>query len=1080
MAIHASFSSLIGRYFALMFGFAISGILAGWYWGIPPLGLPGEVQRAYATSTVLLEQAADFQRDAVMSSIQERRGDLVSLAENRILADLLGSNSSEIPAQSARVLERIMRAYPERYSDIQFLSADGTTVMGAVNTASVGSPFPYPELLRVIREPGVREWVDLLLDPAGNRATLVVMHKIFAPNVQGYAGFKTVGFVVAFLNQDTLTFRQQGSDRHTLLAADSKNILINTMASKEADLALLEVPLGFEGVLHQNLEGLGVVIACYRYIPVNGITGLRLIHFQTKASMLTGLAEVRNALLLFGGALLLLGLFMVWAAAQRLTRPLGVLTRAVTAVGHGNHPEVIGSSASNCREVEVLSEAFQKMMASVKETQLALEAKVIERTQALDQERGFLRAVIETVPTLIWMKNPEGIYLACNPEFELLYGAKEADIIGKSDYDFVSQELADFFRANDAKAVLKGGTYVNEEWVTYASDGHRVLLETTKTPMRDEQGHLIGVLGVGHDITERKLAELAIANSEKQLRFVLEGAELGFWDWDIAAGTVDRNARWAEMLGYTYSEIAQTTKQWTDFIHPEDREKAWESINAVLTGQASMHRAEYRMLHKDGGVRWILDQASVMQRDAQGKPLRMCGTHTDITERVEAANKIEHLAFFDALTDLPNRRLLVDRLSQALISSSRSGHSGALMLLDLDDFKSLNDTMGHDVGDQFLVEIGHRLRSVIREGDTAARLGGDEFVLIIKDLGIGETAALQAEYVASKILHSVSGPYQLATHAAEQSQHVRSYSCTSSIGIALFADNSISAEELLKRADTSMYQAKAAGRNTLRFFDEKMQELVAAGAELDHDLREALRYDQLRLFYQPQVDHTGRVTGVEALLRWQHPKRGFVSPLDFIPRAETNGMILPIGHWVLETACAQLRTWASQAGKAHLTIAANVSARQFRDKDFVAQVVAVLDNTGADPAKLKLELTESLLLENVDDVIAKMEELQKIGVGFSLDDFGTGYSSLGYLKRLPIDQLKIDRTFVKDILVDPDDAVIAKTIVALTQSMGLHVIAEGVETEDQRKALESIGCLAFQGYLFGAPMPITLFDDMCD
>jgi len=330
--------------------------------------------------------------------------------------------------------------------------------------------------------------------------------------------------------------------------------------------------------------------------------------------------------------------------------------------------------------------------------------------------------------------------------------------------------------------------------------------------------------------------------------------------------------------------------------------------------------------------------------------------------------------------------------------------------------------------------------------------------------------------IAVKIQAALNQPYLFDLSLVGGDSDTRSYHCTASIGIALFRDQSLSVDELMKRADTAMYQAKAAGRDTLRFFDPDMQAVVTARAALDSDLREAVQERQFLLYYQPQVDAAGRTTGCEALVRWQHPRRGMVSPADFIPLAEATGLILPIGLWVLETACEQLVAWATVPDMSHLTVAVNVSARQFRHPDFVDQVLAVLDSTGADPGKLKLELTESLLLDNVEDIIEKMTALKAKGIGFSLDDFGTGYSSLSYLKRLPLDQLKIDQSFVRDVLTDPNDATIARTIVALAQSMGLAVIAEGVETVAQQEFLAANGCHAYQGYLFGRPMPATEFD----
>ncbi|MFA6310691.1 MAG: EAL domain-containing protein, partial [Sterolibacterium sp.] len=477
---------------------------------------------------------------------------------------------------------------------------------------------------------------------------------------------------------------------------------------------------------------------------------------------------------------------------------------------------------------------------------------------------------------------------------------------------------------------------------------------------------------------------------------------------------------------------------------------------------------EFHNRRKDGSE-YIEHAVITPIRQADGSITHYVAVKEDITARKAAEDKINTLAFYDPLTGLPNRRLLLDRLQQALASSSRSKRSGALLFIDLDNFKTLNDTLGHDIGDLLLQQVGQRLATCVREGDSVARLGGDEFVVMLEDLSENtQEAATQAETVGGKILMTLNQHYQLGSYP---------HHSTPSIGVALFADQHETTDDLLKRADMAMYQAKAAGRNTLRFFDPEMQAVVTRRAALEADLREAVLQDQLLLYFQAQVVDAGRLTGAEALLRWRHPVRGLVSPAEFIPLAEDTGLILPLGHWVLQCACEQLAKWAGRPEMAHLTIAVNVSSRQFRLPSFVEEVLSILDRHGANPQLLKLELTESLLVENIEDVIAKMSALKAKGVGFSLDDFGTGYSSLSYLKRLPLDQLKIDQGFVRDILTDPNDAAIAKMVVALAGSMGLAVIAEGVEIEAQRDFLRHHGCHAYQGYLFGRPLPLAEFEE---
>jgi diguanylate cyclase (GGDEF)-like protein len=412
--------------------------------------------------------------------------------------------------------------------------------------------------------------------------------------------------------------------------------------------------------------------------------------------------------------------------------------------------------------------------------------------------------------------------------------------------------------------------------------------------------------------------------------------------------------------------------------------------------------------------------------------------------------------------------LLMDRLQQGLAASARNGRYGALLFLDLDHFKTVNDTRGHATGDLLLIEATRRLLTCVREGDSVARLGGDEFLVLLEELGSeADEAASQTELVAEKIRHELDKPYKLSDFECH---------LTVSIGIGLFINHEESAESLLQHADVAMYQAKSAGRNAIRFFDPQMQATLDARAALEADMRHALNKQQFCLHYQIQVDNLQRPLGAEVLLRWDHPRNGLISPMQFIPLAEESGLIVPIGWWVLQTACAQLKAWQDNALTRDLTMAVNVSARQFRQPDFVAQVQHVLLESGAKPSRLKLELTESVVLENVEDTIAKMRELKLLGVSFSMDDFGTGYSSLQYLKRLPLDQIKIDQSFVRDIATDPNDAAIVQTIIVMTEALGFNVIAEGVETREQFEFLDLRGCHAFQGYLFSKPVPLAQFE----
>jgi diguanylate cyclase (GGDEF)-like protein len=435
----------------------------------------------------------------------------------------------------------------------------------------------------------------------------------------------------------------------------------------------------------------------------------------------------------------------------------------------------------------------------------------------------------------------------------------------------------------------------------------------------------------------------------------------------------------------------------------------------------------------------------------------------DLQLLMEAHKTIENLAFYDPLTELPNRRMLLDRLRKSLAASARSRRLRAMLFVDLDQFKAVNDSFGHEGGDLLLQETAQRLTSSTREVDTVARLGGDEFVVMLEDLSeVPEVAAARAKIIAEKILAVISQPYRLVGHECF---------ITSSIGITIIGNRQESADEVLRQADIAMYQAKAAGRNTLRFFEPALRTAVDAHAAMEEELRTAVREKQFLLYYEPQVDQ-GVLTGVEALLRWNHPLRSIVPHDEFIPLAEDTGLIQHLGEWALETICAQIAAWANRKETAQIVVSFNISARQFRQPDFVKRVLAMLDRSGANPKNLKLELNESMLVDNIDDMIVKITELKRHGLRFSLDDFGTGYSSLSYLRRLPLDQLKIDRSFVHNIFSDVGSGAIVQTIIVLSQALGLPVIAEGVETEEQRAFLANLGCHAYQGDLFSPPLPL--------
>jgi len=677
-----------------------------------------------------------------------------------------------------------------------------------------------------------------------------------------------------------------------------------------------------------------------------------------------------------------------------------------------------------------------------------------------------MHEVLNTAMDAVIGMDANGAITDWNLRAEAIFGWPRDAVLGKSLYDTVfpertrgekRQDLARFLSTRDDR-ILKQRI----ETIGARLTGEEFPIELTITPLRTgDTWHFTAFI---EDITDRKVAERKLLETNQKLALQFDQAPLGVIEWDRDFRVVQWNPAAEKIFGFSAEEALG---QHANFIVPESgRYKVTPVMNDLLAGSGGGNNVNENVRKNGETIQCDWYYASL--RDANGEVVGVISLVDDITSRKLAEDEIRNLAFYDHLTGLPNRRLLIDRVKQAMASSARSGKYCALLFLDLDNFKTLNDTLGHDLGDLLLQQVASRVGGCVRKGDTVARLGGDEFVVMLEELSeFLQEAVMQTEAVGSKILAAFNQPYQLDTY-----EHISS----TSIGVTLFTANDGSTEDLLKRADLAMYQAKAGGRNTLRFFDPQMQTAVTTRAAMEESFREALLKHQFELHYQAQVTAQGDISGAEVLLRWLHPKRGMVSPVEFIPFAEDTGLILPLGHWVLQTACAQLAVWARRPEMAHLVVAVNVSSRQLKHPHFVDEVLGILAQTGANPHRLKLELTESLLVDDVEDAITKMTALKAKGVGFSLDDFGTGYSSLSYLKRLPLDQLKIDQGFVKHVLTDPNDMAIAKMIIVLAESLGLAVIAEGVETLEQRNFLESLGCLAYQGFLISRPLALAAFE----
>lgn len=693
-----------------------------------------------------------------------------------------------------------------------------------------------------------------------------------------------------------------------------------------------------------------------------------------------------------------------------------------------------------------------------KEGVLAISAiRDISAQEALRGSDVKLRGLYELSPLGIALTDMSGRYIEFNAAFERICGYS-AEELKKLDYWTLTPKKYSANEAQQLNLLQSAGHYGPYEKEYIRKDGSRIPIRLNGMLITNSRGEQY-IWSIIEDISDRK-------RIEENLRIAATAfeAQVGILVTDADGRILRVNKSFAATTGYSTEDLAgQTPRALKSGRHDSAFYAAmWQAIDRSGTWQGEIWNRR-----KNGEIfpTWLTITAV---KAADHVVTHYVGTQTDISEIKQAEDEIKTLAFYDPLTHLPNRRLLLDRLHQALAHGNRSQARSALLLIDLDNFKTLNDSLGHDRGDLLLQQVAARLSMGVRESDTVARLGGDEFVIMLEELSRdSDEAAARAEIVAEKVIAALNQRYDL---------NGQEYHSTASIGVTVFGSHDYPVEELLKQADLAMYQAKAGGRNAVRFFDPQMQAAVAARMGLEADLHQAVREQQFVLYYQAQVDGGNRVTGAEVLLRWPHATRGLVMPGAFMALAEETGLIVPLGTWVLESACARLASWASHADTADLVLSVNVSIQQVRKANFVELVQAIVHRTGADPRRLKLELTESLLMADVDDTISKMLALKAKGVSFALDDFGTGYSCLSYLKRLPLQELKIDRSFVRDVLTDPSGAVIAKAIMALARSLGLAVIAEGVEQEEQREFLAQNGCDAYQGYLISRPVPLEEFE----
>jgi diguanylate cyclase (GGDEF)-like protein/PAS domain S-box-containing protein len=683
---------------------------------------------------------------------------------------------------------------------------------------------------------------------------------------------------------------------------------------------------------------------------------------------------------------------------------------------------------------------------------------------ALAREHEFSEAVLDSLAGAFYLVSPEGAILRWNNALVAAVGYTDAEIGAMNPLDFVSAKDRELVQAS-MRAVFEQGREMAIEAEIVDREGNVRPYALSGKPLRVGDATLM--IGVARDITLRKRTEQQMARAKERLDLALSGSRLALWDWDLRMNRVYFNESWSSLVGAEPRESTFTGDEVREWNHPDDRGVFEAALGNAAKGVSDDFDCEFRVRNSAGEWIWIHSRGKVTQRDASGKAMRMTGTSTNVSKRKRAEERAEFLATRDALTGLPNRILLHDRLEQSVFNAARN-HSGfGFMFIDLDRFKTINDSLGHQVGDELLKRVASRLTACVRATDTVARLGGDEFAVILENLGNDDSEGAQS--VADKMIAAMGAPMLI------DNQHL-STSC--SIGISLYPADGKDSATLMKNADVAMYYAKEKGRNNYQFFSADMNARAQERLSVENYLRLALRRNELVLHYQPRMRMAdGELVGMEALLRWMHPRRGLVGPDKFIHVAEESGLIVPMGEWVLEHACSQLRAW-QQSLSAQLRMSVNISVGQVADGERLYRAVeAAVSRSGIDPATLELELTESHLMQNIDEKATLLHRLGELGVGLSIDDFGTGYSSLSYLKTLPVDSIKIDSSFVRDIHTDANDEAIIRAILAMAHSLRLSVVAEGVETEAQFRALRELGCDEYQGYYSSPALAPAEFED---
>lgn len=762
----------------------------------------------------------------------------------------------------------------------------------------------------------------------------------------------------------------------------------------------------------------------------------------------------------------ILGIIVAVRLTRAITRPINTLVNATRMIASGDLGYTF--ECKDKTEFGELASHFNSMSRSLKNDYTKLEEEISERKQtewALVKSEFFLNTIFDSIQDPFCIIDRENHIVRVNEAYAQMKQMTLGDLLGKTCYVALQNRQSICDECVVEKTFTSGDPCAKEKW-DISADGIKTWRAIYTYPIVDSEGKISHVIEYVQNITERKKSEEALRESEERYALAARGANDGLWDWDLRNNTIYFSDRWKSMLGYGDKEIGSHPEEWLSRVHPDDRSEVEARIAAHLSGRNPYFEGESRTMHKDGTYRWMLNRGLAVRNRDNNQPYRMAGSQTDITPRKTVEEQLAYDAFHDALTGLPNRALFMDRLQHVINTSQRRADNlYAVLFLDMDRFKIINDSLGHTIGDQILVAVGRKLADCLRPGDTVARLGGDEFAVILENI----SALFDAVDVVDRINKKLSSPLLVTGHEIFTSV---------STGIAMGSERYERPEQILRDADIAMYQAKGRGNSCYEIFDTKMHANILDRLQLEADLRAAVDHKELVLFYQPIIAlKTHKLTGFEALVRWNHPKRGLIYPNEFIPLAEEDGQINAIGEWILREACRELRVLHGRyPSQIPLEMSINISSKQFAQHDLVDQVAGILKDTGVDARSLALEITESIIMENVDAAVATMGRLRDMGIHIHIDDFGTGYSSLSYLHRFPINAVKIDSSFISKLSANGENQEVVMSIISLAKSLNFDVIAEGVELDHQLVQIKDLQCQFAQGFLFSEPMESGAID----